>query len=325
MHKPCCHRRRVQVTVAGVALSPAAAVAAVSLAAVGAAAVAAAVSLAAVAAVAAVRVPNFRWVVRQTLRLPRTKYLDLIGQEQPVVVFANLLRNDPINLVVRKEVVEERGISADMPLAQRLEAMRGLKVGVAPGPPTRLRILFESVGMDADTDIEIVITHGPEQNQAFEEGQFDAIYAHTPFLETALVDQGAVIIVNQAAGEIPELRDTLHHALVTTRDYADANPEVVLALTRAVYRAQQLMHADGEATVQAIRASGVELQAPQGLELIVALYEPAIPDTPEVSADLVRTELALYPAHKPAPDFSGIDVSDRVATQFAEQAISGTP
>ena len=85
--------------------------------------------------------------------LPRPQYLESIGRGEPVVIFANLLSNDPINLVVREEVAEQRGISADMPLAERLNAMRGLRVGVAPGPPTRLRVLFESVGLDADSDI----------------------------------------------------------------------------------------------------------------------------------------------------------------------------
>ena len=34
--------------------------------------------------------------------LPRPQYLRLIGQEQPVLLFANLLQNDPINLILRK-------------------------------------------------------------------------------------------------------------------------------------------------------------------------------------------------------------------------------
>ncbi|MCZ6891443.1 MAG: ABC transporter substrate-binding protein [Chloroflexi bacterium] len=257
--------------------------------------------------------------------MARPRYLRLIGQEEPVLVFANLLENDPINLVVRKELAEERGLSADMPLIERLNAIRGLRVGVAPGPPVRLRVLFESVGLDADSDIEMVIIPGDEQNQAYEEGLVDALYAHTPFLERALVEQGAVMIVNQSAGEVPELGPGLQHALVTTRDYANANPEVLVALAKALHRAQQLVHADLQAAADAIRGSGVKLLAPQGLETIVAIYEPAIPQTPEVSVEAVLKELALFPAHQTPPDLSGIDLTKYVEPRFAQQAISESP
>ena len=257
--------------------------------------------------------------------LQRPLYLDLIGQQQPVLIFANLLQNDPINLVLRKEVAEARGISVEMPLTERLNGIRGLRVGVAPGPPVRLRLLFKSVGLDADRDIEMVIIHGAEQNQAFADGQVDALYSHTPYLERALVKQEAVLIVNQSAGEIPDLANRQHHALVTTQDYANANPEVLVALTRAVYRAQQLIHADLQATADAIRASGVQLQEPQGLATIVAIYEPAIPQTPEVSVEGILTELALYPAQKTPPDLSGIDLSTYVDPQIAQRAVDSNP
>lgn len=48
----------------------------------------------------------------------------------------------------------------------------------------------------------------------------DAIYAHTPYLGTAVVEQDGVLIVNQSAGEVPELADRQIHMLVTTREYA---------------------------------------------------------------------------------------------------------
>ena len=104
--------------------------------------------------------------------MPGPMYLELIGEEAPILVFANLLQSDSINLIVRKEVLEERNLSATASLEDRLRGIRGLNVGVAPGPPTRLRVLFDSVGLDADSDIEMVILHGAEQNPAFEDGRW---------------------------------------------------------------------------------------------------------------------------------------------------------
>ncbi len=254
--------------------------------------------------------------------MPRPTYLSLVGQERPILAFANLLRHDPINLVVRREVAEELGLSARMSLAERLNRLRGLRVGVAHGPPPRLRVLLESVGLDADSDIEMVMVSGGEQNQAFEEGRVDALYAHTPYLEKALVDQDAVIVVNQSSGQVPGLANRQIHMMVTTQSYAGANPEVLSAMATAVYRAQQLIHRDRAATIDAIHASAVELQAPQALDTIVGIYEPAIPETPAVSIDGAMRELALFPGHRRAPDLSGVDMTLHVDNRFAEEAVA---
>jgi NitT/TauT family transport system substrate-binding protein len=250
---------------------------------------------------------------------PRPQFLLAVGEQLPVVAFANLLRNDGINLVVHRDIAEARRLSPMSPLADRLEALRGLKIGVAPGPVSRLRVLAGAAGLDADTDMEIVTVPGEVQNEVFGNHSIDALYAHTPYLETALTEQDAVLIVNQSAGEIPALADRQIRMLVTTRQFRDANPDVLLRMTRAVYRAQRLIHVDRLATLAAIRASSVRLRAPDALALIVELYEPAVPQTPAVSVEGALAELAFFPARRAPLDLSGIDMSIHVDNSFAAQ------
>jgi len=254
--------------------------------------------------------------------MSRPRYLNAIGKGQPVVIFANLFRNDPINLVVQGDIAEERHLSADLPLAERLDRMHGLKVGVAPGPPPRLKVLLATAGMDPDRNIEILIVPVPEQNKAFGERRVDALDAHTPYLETALVDQGAVLVVNQSAGEVPALSGRQIHALVTTDDYAQAHSDVLVKMTRAIYRAQQLIHSDLQATLGAVLESDVKLDAPEGLSTIVGLYAPAIPDTPEVSAALAFRELELFPEHKAAPDLTPEKIAAHVDNRYVQEALA---
>ncbi len=255
--------------------------------------------------------------------LPRPIFLIAVSQESPVLAIANLLANDPINLVVQGDVAGERGLSAAGTLAARLEGLRGLRVGVAGGPVTRLRALFAAAGMDADRDIETVIVPGGMQNAAFAERRVDALFAHTPYLETALKEQGAAMIVNLSAGEVPELAGRQIHMLVTTRQLAAERPGLVLAMTRAIYRAQRLVHTDREATLAAIRSSNLRLEAPAALEEIVEIYSSAIPETPAVSAEGAERELALFPGRRALPDLSGISTEDFVDNRFATQAIAG--
>src|SRR5262245_54675315 len=250
---------------------------------------------------------------------PRPLFLLAVGEQHPVVAFANLLRNDPINLVVNGDIAVARGLSAQSPLAERLEGLRGLKIGVAPGPISRLRVLAAAAGLDPDTDIAIITVPGETQNQFFGERTVDALYAHTPYLETALTDQHAVMMVNQSIGEIPALAHRQIHMLVTTRQFRDAQPEVLLRMTRAIYRAQRLIHADRQATLDAIRASSVRLRAPDALERIVELYEPAVPPKPAVSIEGALAELAFFPGRRVPPDLSGVDMTPYVDNGFARQ------
>ncbi|HLE82064.1 MAG TPA: ABC transporter substrate-binding protein, partial [Dehalococcoidia bacterium] len=255
--------------------------------------------------------------------LPPPQYLPPIAQGQPLLIFANLLQNDPINLVVRKEVAEARKLSPTAPLAERLKGIQGLRVGVAHGPPPRLRALFSSVGMDADRDIQMVIL-GEERFQAFAGNPVDALYAHSPFLEKALVEQGAVVVVDQLRGEVPELAGLNIHSLVTSRAFAAANPKALVAMTRAIYRAQQLIHSDLKASASALLRSGVPGVEQRPVETTLRLYEPAVPKTPEVAITAVERTNKYFWGPRDAPeDLSAINLSDYVAPQFAQEAVGG--
>ena len=250
---------------------------------------------------------------------PRPLFLLAVGEQLPVVAFADLLRNDPINVVVQREIAAAHGLSPTSSLADRLAVLRGLKIGVAGGPVSRLRVLAAAAGLNPDTDIEIVTVPGEAQNESFGNRSVDALYAHTPYLETALSTQDGVLLVNQSAGEIPALANRQIHMLVTTRQFRDANPDVLLRMTRAIYRAQRLIHTDRLGTLAAIRASSVRLRAPEALAVIVEIYTPAVPETPAVSPEGALAELAFFPGRRTPPDLSGIDMSLYVDNNFAAQ------
>ena len=84
-------------------------------------------------------------------------------------------------------------------------------------------------------------------------------------------------------------------------------------MTRAVYRAQQLIHSDEDAVVQALLDPGMPGMERSLSETIVAIYTPAIPDSPVVSVAGLEKAVEAYPAHQPTPDLSGIDLADYIA------------
>jgi NitT/TauT family transport system substrate-binding protein len=254
--------------------------------------------------------------------LPPPMFLGMMAEEKPILLFASLLANEPINLIVRKEVAQRRKLPAGTSLRERLHAIAGLKIGLASEVAPRLRALFASVGMNADKDVQLVVVPGPGQVQAFADGgKIDALFAHTPYLETALVKYQAILIADNSAGEVPALAGGQIHALATTREKARDKPELIAAVTRTVARALVLIHADQKAAVDAILASGVAGTDRPRLEAIVAIYAGAVPQTPAISLAGIERDVSLYPAHPRAPDFGHAKAADFVAAQFAKQMV----
>jgi ABC-type nitrate/sulfonate/bicarbonate transport system substrate-binding protein len=251
--------------------------------------------------------------------LPPPVYLQLIADQFPIELVANLLQNDPINLVVRRRVFDERTLSATAPLRERLEGLRGLRIGVAPGPPTRLRALFASVGMDADATVKLVIRHGKDQNDAFAKDECDALYAHTPYVETALDDQDAVVLVNQSAGDAPALAMRQIHALTVRRDYLQAHEPVVVGMVRAIARAEKRVHEDRAGSEDAVLRALPALER-RHVHTIVGLYQPAVPETPRVSIEGLAPALALFPASRTAPSLDGVPLAAFVAPRIVDEA-----
>lgn len=257
--------------------------------------------------------------------LPPPMFLGMMAEGKPILLFASLLANEPIDFVVQKDVAEARHLSPTAPLAERLRALKGIKVGVAGGPPPRLRTLFASVGMNADEDIETVLVWGRDQVQAFASRQVDALFAHTPYLETVLVKHGAVLVADLSGGEVGELADGQIHALATTRARAQAAPTLIAAATRAIYRAQRLIHSDRKAAVDAVMASGVKEFDRALVETIAGIYSPAVPATPAISLAGIVRDAELFPARPQAPDFSRVKAEDFVVPEFAAQAVKALP
>jgi hypothetical protein len=137
--------------------------------------------------------------------------------------------------------------------------------------------------MDADRDIEIVIVDGPGQVQAFADKKANGLFAHTPYLETAIVNYQAVLVADTSGGEVPALTDGQIHALATTRENANTKQETTAAVTRAIYRAQKRIHSDRKATVDAIIASGATTGSRALIEAIASIYSSAVPQTPKIS------------------------------------------
>jgi NitT/TauT family transport system substrate-binding protein len=158
------------------------------------------------------------------------------------VVFCEVVGRDPFFLVGR----------AANPGFQ-LRDLTGKRLGITTEVPTPWLCLKHDLrltGVDA-----AAIPLGPprtmaENAAALAAGEVDVIQVFMPFAE-ALVESGAGHIWYAAADRGPTAYTTLN----TTRRYAEAHPDVLLAMCRAMYRTQKWIAAhDGRALADAVAA-----------------------------------------------------------------------
>ena len=116
------------------------------------------------------------------------------------------------------------------------------------------------------------------------------------------------MVVNQSAGEVRARRLHADPRLAVRADFAAQKPELVAALVRAVARAEKLIHTDQSAPPSTPSASALPRLDRKHVEALVDVYEPAVPATPEVSAEALHAALALFPANKVPPKLDGIDL-----------------
>ena len=239
--------------------------------------------------------------------------LSAFPQWQGAKLVVALSQGTPWLLVLRADVPAQRG---------EWQAVRGLRIGAAPGPEAVLRHLLTLAGVDPARDgVQIGRVPGAEAPgtsfgvlaaQALEARQIDGFWANALGSETAVRRGVGKIVVDVRRGDGPaEAQHVTCSALITTDALMAREPEQVAAAVRAIVKAQQALRVDPS------RATEVGQQRfPQdAAELIAALverdlpfYDPAISAETVAAMDRFARALGLLTASVPYDQV--------VATQF---------
>jgi ABC-type nitrate/sulfonate/bicarbonate transport system substrate-binding protein len=189
-------------------------------------------------------------------------------------------------LVVRKDVGAKRG---------ELRALKGLRIGAAPGPADGLKRMLVESGIDPEREVNIApvpgasgagVSFGMAAAKALEEGAVDGFWANGMGAEMALRRGVGTLVVDARRGDGP--RGSQHYtfaALVTTQKSVDERPEEVAAAVRAVVAAQGALTNDPSLASAAAKGHF----PPAELALIAELVRRDAPFyDPEISRDTVH-------------------------------------
>lgn len=167
------------------------------------------------------------------------------------------------------------------PLAQRITALKGKKIGITgPGSGTEalLTYLLKKQNLDPKTDVTLV-NLGSDASAALgalKTGRVDALSFFQPIGEQAVANGIGRIYISPARGDVPELSGTLHGAMFTTQTVLDRKGKAVDAFYRAIDKAEALIHGS-PTTVEALLQKYQTTMNTNAVKAMVPVLQAEIP------------------------------------------------
>jgi NitT/TauT family transport system substrate-binding protein len=201
-------------------------------------------------------------------------------------------------------------------------AVKGLRIGAAPGPDAALRRLLVEGGIDVARDgVTVMRVPGTEKPgtsfgvmaaEALEAGSIDGFWANALGSETAVRRGVGRVVVDVRRGDgPPAARHYTFAALITTDAMIARAPEQVAAAVRGIVAAQRVLRADPSRAAEV----GRKRFPPAAAEMIADLVARDLPFyDPVIGEDAVRATNAFAQAlgHLAGP----VPYEDVVATRF---------
>lgn len=171
-----------------------------------------------------------------------------------LVAFASYADEFISNVVVKRSVLEERGVSESSSPEEKAAVLQGLKIGItSPGSSTDsiARTILRGQGLNPDTDATIVPIGGSAMAAAFTQDRIDALVLSSPIADLAAEEGDGVVLFNLSQGEYEPLSGLLSVAAMATQSTIEDRPEALTCYTVAITRALQLIEDDPSAAAEA--------------------------------------------------------------------------
>jgi ABC-type nitrate/sulfonate/bicarbonate transport system substrate-binding protein len=190
-------------------------------------------------------------------------------------------------LVVRRDLEVKRG---------DLRALKGLRIGAAPGPVDGLKRMLVESGIDPEREVRIApvpgaagagVSFGMAAAKALEDGAVDGFWANGMAAEVALRRGTGTLVIDARRGDGPEgCRHYTFPAFVATERKIEEKPGEVVAAVRSIVAAQRALKDD-----PSIAADAAKRHFPAAeLALIAELvWRDALFYDPEISTESVES------------------------------------
>ena len=154
---------------------------------------------------------------------------------------------------------------------ESIKDLKGLKIGVvALGSATQIwvEMLLKQAGMSPKDVTFIGVGINASAVAAFQNKVVDVMVVYPPIFNPLQKSPGFQMVANWSKGNPPTLSDLVQSGITTTCKYADANPQIVQAVCRAIAEAHAyMMDPKNEAAMGAYSAENMGVSPAEGLAL----------------------------------------------------------
>jgi len=216
-----------------------------------------------------------------------------------VTLIGTIIGQYASNLVLRGDVAKRLGITRDTPIAQRLAALRGLKIagsGVGSSTDFLIRYLAKKAGLSPERDFTVLfLADGGPILAAFAQNRIDGFVFSSPTSDIAVAKYKGVTVLDMSRGEFEDLRGYPSITLSAKTALLKAKPGLARGFLRALARADRMIHAEPARAQQLLRKrfEGVADDVYKGAW---AANIAAYPATPRVEQASVERAIAFLSA-----------------------------
>jgi NitT/TauT family transport system substrate-binding protein len=226
------------------------------------------------------------------------------------------------SVILRADVAKQHNITVDMPLRDRMTAIKGMRIAITtPGASSDMivRYLALTNGLSADRDLQIVpLGSVPAQIAGLRAGQIDGC-ACLPGVDMVTKQEGLTVDLVRAR-EVTALDGITYGTLYGLASYDKAHPDIVRGVARAMTRATLLFTSDPERAKRATRPFFKQMDDATFNDSWT-LFLPYMPKTPDITRADYDKELAFEKAVMPPSAYKPVPYDEAVDTSFVLEAM----
>ena len=237
-----------------------------------------------------------------------------------VVAFGSVMNQYASNVVISQEAADAAGVTEDSTSEDKIRALEGLKLGITSagsGTDQLFHYLFEEVGLNADTDAQLLpIGSGSSMIAAFRTGQIDGFSLSSPTSDQA-AEAGGVMLLDLSSGGYEPLNPFLYIVAVANSRTVEEKSPILTCFSKAIGSALTLINEDPEAAKEAGRAAFADIDEAlydSAFERNVAAY----PDSPVIDEEQATKVIEFVSGFE--GELEEATVETTVNTNFAEAA-----
>lgn len=156
--------------------------------------------------------------------------LAAMARGQEILAVTNIYRGLSSFIVVAKSVAEKSGLNPDSPLVDRLKALDGITFA-SPSATAIFGLSIELSVKSVGAQMKMTYIGQGGMAAALESGAVQGMVAGTPYWVPPVLHGAGLVWIKPVSGELPyEFTPTSSGTLMLTKQYARANPDLIVAL-----------------------------------------------------------------------------------------------